>query len=194
MVIKLVGPRLVQEQACQSFPDERGQHLARFDQHRHCGLGGDHRILVLEEVLHMRVWLAILAGRAGRRDRRESPFCQLQAATPDRNNTGIADERRQMLGEVFAQPTSRCGKGWRVGLRSSLPRQQSPQRRFQRVPNRHQYLIKLDDSSHGIWANALEPVLTDIPNSYQQDAARLDSTSGEAQLTTCREFEAEPMN
>jgi len=62
-------------------------------------------------VLHMRAWLTILAGRAGRREPRKSRFCQLQAATTDRGDTGIADERRQTLGEVFQQPTSRCGHG-----------------------------------------------------------------------------------
>ena len=56
---------------------------------------------MLQELLHMRAWLAILARRAGRREPRKSPFCQLQAATTDRGDTGIADERRQMLGEVF---------------------------------------------------------------------------------------------
>jgi hypothetical protein len=90
-------------------------------------------------VLHMRAWLAILARRAGQREPRKSRFCQLQAATTDRGDTSIADERRQMLGEVFQQPTSRRGNGWRIGLRSSLPRQQSPKRRFQRVPNCHRY-------------------------------------------------------
>ena len=184
----------MQEKACQGLPDERGQHLASDHEHRHRGLGGDDRILTLQEVLHIRAWLAIPARRGGRCEPGKSPFCQLQAATTDRGDAGIADERRQTLGEVFQQPTSRCGNGCWVGLRSSLPRQQSPKRRFQRVPNRHQYLIKLDDTLHGIWANALEPVLTDIPNSYQRDAARLDSTSGESRLTTCREFEAEPMN
>ena len=42
-----------------------------------------------------------------------------------------------MLGEVFTQPTSRCGNGWCVGLCSSLARQQSGKRRFQRIPGRH---------------------------------------------------------
>ena len=102
---------------------------------------------MLQEVLHMREWLAILARRAGRREPRKSPLCQLQAATTDRGDTGIADERRQMLGEVFTQPTSRCGNGWWVGLRSSLPRQQSPKRRFQRVPNRHKDVLESSSTS-----------------------------------------------
>jgi hypothetical protein len=67
---------------------------------------------MLQEVLHMREWLAILARRAGRPEPRKSLLCQLQAATNDRGDTAIADERRQMLGEVFTQATSRCGNGW----------------------------------------------------------------------------------
>jgi len=71
----------------------------------------------------MREWLAILARRAGRREPRKSPLCQLQAATIDRGGTAIADKRRQMPGEVFTQPTSSCGNGWCIGPRSSVPRQ-----------------------------------------------------------------------
>jgi hypothetical protein len=117
---------------------------------------------MLQEVLYMREWLAILARRAGRREPRKSPLCQLQAATIERGDTAIADEGRQMLGEVFTQPTSRCGNGWCVGRRSSLPRQQSLKRRLQRAPSRHEdsisrerILYTLDNSvSPESWATA----------------------------------------
>jgi hypothetical protein len=127
----------VQEKACQGLPDEGGQYLARYGEHGNRGPDGDDRILMLQEVLYMREWIAILARRAGRRESRKSPLCQLQAATIDRGDTTIAYERGQMLGEVFTQPTSRCGNGWCVGPRSSLPRQESLECRLQQVPSRH---------------------------------------------------------
>ncbi len=99
---------------------------------------------MLQEVLQMREWVAILARCAGRRKPRKSPFCQLQAATTDRGDTGIADQQGQMLGEVFTQPTSRCGNGWCVGPRSSVPREQS----------RKRLLHTLDGSFARSWANA----------------------------------------
>ena len=107
-------------------------------EHGHRGPRGDDRILTLQEVLYMREWLAILARRARRREPGNRALCQLQAATIDGGDTAIADERRQVLGEVFTQPTSRCGNSWQVGPRSSLPRQQLPKRRFQRAPSRHE--------------------------------------------------------
>jgi hypothetical protein len=171
MAFKLVGPRLVQEKACQGFADERSQHLASDDEHGHRGPGDDDRILMLEEVLHMRAWLAILARRASRREHRKSPFCQLQAAIKDRSDTGIANKRRQMLGEVLTQPTSYCGNGWWVDIGPSLPRQQSPKRRFQRVANRHEYQIELDDSfARKLGQRPVEPVLTAIPNPCQRSS------------------------
>jgi hypothetical protein len=76
---------------------------------------------MLQEVLHVREWVAMLARGARRREPRKSPLCQLQAATTDRGDTTIADERAQMLGEVFTQPTSRCGNGCGIGPGSGLP-------------------------------------------------------------------------
>jgi hypothetical protein len=126
MAIKLVGPRLVQEKACQWLPDERGQHLARDDEHRHRGLGGDNRILMLQEVLHMRAWLAILARRAGQREPRKSRFCQPQADRGDtRTPMTVSDAGRSLQQPTAAAATA----GGRPPF--SLPRQQSPKRRFQ---------------------------------------------------------------
>jgi hypothetical protein len=48
---------------------------------------------MLQEVLYMREWVAILARAGARREPRKSPLCQLQAATTDRGDTAIADER-----------------------------------------------------------------------------------------------------
>jgi hypothetical protein len=127
----------MQEKACQGLPDERGQYLARYGEHGNRGPDSDDRVLMLHEVLYMREWIAILARRAGRREPRKSPLCQLQAATIDRGDTTIADEWRQTLGKVFTQPTSRCGNRWCVGPRSSLPRQQSLEWRLERVRSPH---------------------------------------------------------
>ena len=57
-----------------------------------------------------------------------------------------------MLGEVFTQATSRCGNGWCVGPGSNLPRQQSPKRRFQRVPDRHEESISRERILHNLEA------------------------------------------
>src|SRR6185436_21149855 len=92
--IKFVRPRLVQKKACQGLPDERGQYLASYGEHGNRGPGGDDRVLMLQEVLYMCEWIATLARRAGRREPRKSPLCHLQAATINRSDTAIADERR----------------------------------------------------------------------------------------------------
>src|SRR5689334_3612857 len=99
-------------------------------------------MLMLQEVLHMREWVAVLASGAGRREPRKSLLGQLQAATTDRGDTAIADERPQMPGEFFTQPTSRGGNGWCIGPRSSVPRQQSFKRRFPRLTRRHEGSIR----------------------------------------------------
>lgn len=106
--IKLVGPRLVQEKACQGLPDERGQYLASYGEHGNRGPGGDDWILMLQEVVYMREWLAILARRAGRSEPRKSPRCQLQAATIDCGDTAVADERRRrQFRDVVSQEVNR---------------------------------------------------------------------------------------
>ena len=110
----------MQEKVCQGLPNERGQYLAREGEQGNRSPDGDDRILTFQEVLDMREWIVILARRAGRQEPRISPLCQLQAATIDRGDTAMADERRQMLGEVFTEPTSRRGNAWWVGPRSSV--------------------------------------------------------------------------
>jgi hypothetical protein len=108
---------------------------------------------------------------------------QLQAATIDRGDTAIADERRQMLGPVFTQPTSRRGNGECVGPRSSLLRQQSPERRFPRLPGRRNDSISRDRILHTLddsFARQLGQCPGGAPRRF---------TGGESQLTMRREFE-----
>ena len=65
------------------------------------------------------------------------PLCQVQAASKNRGDSGVADQGSQLLGEAFADAAGCLGNVRCVGTRSSLPRQHAPEHPRPPVVTRH---------------------------------------------------------